>query len=261
MQGEVKMLSFGVTGEFLTQVTREWFYSGEKDIEKIMEILMGCMCGTDETEAQIRRHAQDILIGRAALKGNTADGTYHLEVYGPEEEENLLYNMDIWKMPKKKKEIEKDLEKMTDRFDTAMHRLTDKEQREVRKELGVETEEDREVRQIDNFVKRFMDDKEHTTGDYGWLEPNGTFHEVEWGEHQSWADKYMCAKFPDLYQETGKAGDWMVEEGWVLLHNPSQGIAFPTKNPVKEYTKAQKEFLYDYYMERNCKEEANAIWE
>lgn len=41
---------------------------------------------------------------------------------------------------------------------------------------------------------------------------------------------------------------------------PSRGIAFPTKNPVKEYTKAQKEFLYDYYMERDCKKEANAIW-
>lgn len=38
------------------------------------------------------------------------------------------------------------------------------------------------------------------------------------------------------------------------------GIAYPTKNSVREYTKAQKEFLYDYYMERGCKEEANAIW-
>lgn len=45
------------------------------------------------------------------------------------------------------------------------------------------------------------------------------------------------------------------------LRNPSRGIAFPTKNPVKEYTKAQKEFLYDYYMERDCKKEANAIWQ
>ena len=56
------------------------------------------------------------------------------------------------------------------------------------------------------------------------------------------------------------AGDWLVERGGVLLHNPSQGIAYPTKNSVREYTKAQKEFLYDYYMERGCKEEANAIW-
>lgn len=109
--------------------------------------------------------------------------------------------------------------------------------------------------------------------EYGWLEPDGTFHGVEWGEHQEWAQNYMNEKFPkeamdgdiDLQTKCNVgligAGDWLVERGWVLLHNPSQGIAFPTKNPVKEYTKAQKEFLYDYYMERDCKKEANAIWQ
>lgn len=45
------------------------------------------------------------------------------------------------------------------------------------------------------------------------------------------------------------------------MHNPSQGIAIPTRDFSREYTKAQKEFLYDYYMERNCKKEANAIWQ
>ena len=57
------------------------------------------------------------------------------------------------------------------------------------------------------------------------------------------------------------AADWLVERGWVLLHNPGMGIATPTKNPAREFTKAQKEFLYDYYMERNRENEANAIWE
>lgn len=95
---------------------------------------------------------------------------------------------------------------------------------------------------------------------------------VEWGAHQDWAQNYMNEKFPeeamdgdiDLQTKCNVgligAGDWLVERGWVLLHNPSQGIAYPTKNSVREYTKAQKEFLYDYYMERGCKEEANAIW-
>lgn len=273
MELERTELTFGVAGEFLTQITREWFYSGEKDIEKIMEILMGCMEGTDETEAEIRRHAQDILIGRAALKGNTADGTYHLEVYGPEEEEQLPGNMNIWKMPKKKKEIEKDLEKMADRFETAMSRLSDRERREVRKELGEETIEDRDQKRIDSFITRMMDDKEHTTGDYGWLDPSGKFYEADWGEHQEWAQAYIDENFPEETERMETvtqsncnvgligAGDWLVERGWVLMHNPSQGVAFPTKNPVREYTKAQKEFLYDYYMERKCEDEANAIWD
>ena len=27
-----------------------------------------------------------------------------------------------------------------------------------------------------------LDTEEHTTEDYGWLEPSGKFHAVEWGE-------------------------------------------------------------------------------
>ena len=125
----------------------------------------------------------------------------------------------------------------------------------------METREDREQQQIDNFLKRMMDVKEHTTADYGWLEPDGTFHGVEWGEHQCWADRYVEENFPEQYEEILEAGDWLVDRGWVLLHNPSQGVAFATGSLVRDMTKAQKEFLYDYYTERDCKREANEIWE
>lgn len=53
MGGEKRILSFGITGEFITQIAREWFYSGEKSIEKIMEILVDSMTGTDTPKAQI----------------------------------------------------------------------------------------------------------------------------------------------------------------------------------------------------------------
>ena len=258
---EKRKLTFGFTGEFITQITREWFYSGEKSMEKIMETLKDCMTGTDASEARIRRYAEDILLGRAALKGNTADGTYHLERYEPGEEEPLARSMNIWKIPQLRREAEKNLKEKNEQFCVAMEHLTESEQREVRRELGMETREDREQQQIDNYLKRIMDIKEHTTADYGWLEPNGVFHEVEWGEHQYWADKYVEENFPEQYEEIINPGDWLVDRGWVLLHNPSQGVAFATKNPVREYTKVQKEFLYDYYIERDCKDEANALWD
>lgn len=150
---------------------------------------------------------------------------------------------------------------MNERFYVAMEHLPESEQRAVRRELGMETQEDRAQHQIDNFLKRMMDVKEHTTADYGWLEPDGTFHGVEWGEHQYWADKYVEENFQEQYEEILEAGDWLVDRGWVLLHNPSQGIAFATGSLVRDMTKAQKEFLYDYYTERDCKREANEIWE
>ena len=196
----VRRISFDIHGEFITQLAREWFYTGEKSHEKVIEILMDSMTGTDTPEAQIRRYAEDILLGRAALKGSTAAGTYHLETYEPGEEEQMPQSMNIWKEVERRKKAEKYLRRMIERWDVAMDHISESTQREIRKELGEETAEDRQQDSLD-------------------------------------------------------------ERGWVLLHNPSRGIAFPTKNPVKEYTKAQKEFLYDYYMERDCKKEANAIWQ
>ncbi|MFR7898648.1 MAG: hypothetical protein ACLU6Y_01595 [Ruminococcus sp.] len=48
---------FDINGEFITEITREWFHTGEKSYETIMEILMDSMTGTDKPEAQIRRYA------------------------------------------------------------------------------------------------------------------------------------------------------------------------------------------------------------
>lgn len=275
MENELKArnLSFNVYGEYITQIAREWFYYGEKSLDKIIELLMDSMSGTDASEAQLRRYAEDILIGRAALKGSTAAGTYHLEVYGPGEEEPMLGCMNIWKQVERRKDLEKGIERATERWNKAMEFLPEVTQREIRIMLGEETEEDRQTEAVESYIKRMADKDEHTTGDYGWLEPNGIFHEAEWGEHQEWAQSYIDENFPEEAENSDVsmqmkcnvgligAADWLVERGWVLLHNPSQGIAFPTKNLVREYTKAQKEFLYDYYMERNCEKEANTIWQ
>lgn len=50
----VRRISFDIHGEFITQLAREWFYTGEKSHEKVIEILMDSMTGTDTPEAQIR---------------------------------------------------------------------------------------------------------------------------------------------------------------------------------------------------------------
>lgn len=139
--------------------------------------------------------------------------------------------------------------------------------RYLKEEIGNELDEDLTAtsptvsRTLDSYMKRMLDTEEHTTEDYGWLEPSGKFHAVEWGEHQKWAYEYLKRssteeKMPVLYE----AGDVLTKKGWVLLHNPAQGVAMATINPRRDYTKAQKEFLFSYYMERNCEKEANEIW-
>lgn len=265
-----RTLQISVDGEWLTDLAREWFHLEGKGYDKCIELLESSMSGTDKTKEQIRRHAEDLLLGRAALKGSTADGTYHLEIYSPEEEEKMPDDMNVWKIVGEQRKIKEELDKYKRRWDVAMKMIP----RYLKEEIGIELDEDltepesRPVvsRALDNYMKRMLDTEEHTTEDYGWLEPNGKFHAVKWGDHQEWAYEYLkrkakteeeYSKLPRLYE----AGDVLTKEGWVLLHNPSQGIAIATKNPCKDYTKAQKEFLFEYYMERNCEKEANDIWE
>ena len=135
----------------------------------------------------------------------------HLETYEPGEEEELPSGMNVWKIPQSKKALKSDLDRMTERFNVAMEHLSEGEQRAVRKELGEETNEDREQARLDSFITRMMDEKEHTTGDFGWLEPNGTFHEVEWGEHQDWANKYVEENYPDQSEDIFDAGGWLTD--------------------------------------------------
>lgn len=256
-------LQFNISGEWITGLVREWFYLEGKGYDKCIEILNDCMSGTDETKEQIRRHAEDVLLGRAALKGNTADGSYHLEIYSPEHQEKMPHDMNVWEIVGEQKKIKDELEQYKRRWKVAMKMIPRYLKEKIADELDEEITDPQPVisRELDSYMKRMLDTEEHTTKDYGWLEPNGKFHAVKWGDHQKWAYEYLESKvkeeeLPRLYE----AGDALTKEGWVLLHNPSQGIAVATKNPSKDYTKAQKEFLFDYYMERNCEKEANEIW-
>ena len=174
---------------------------------------MDSMTGTDTPEAQIRRYAEDILLGRAALKGSTAAGTYHLETYEPGEEEQMPQSMNIWKEVERRKKAEKDLRRMIERWDVAMDHISESTQRAIRKELGEETAEDRQQDALDSFMARMMDEEEHTTEDYGWLEPNGTFHAVEWGNSSGMGER-LSGQEPDTRGTVcGDGGDQRIRNG------------------------------------------------
>lgn len=271
---ECRTVSFDIRGEFITQMARERFFCECCGYDKAMELLFSCMEGTEQSEKEIRRLAEDVLLGRAALAGSTRDNSYHLEVYEPDEQPDNPDRFNVFKkmtnLSRKLKDTEKELQKMQEWYSVAMEHISERERNEVLRETGQSVDSQYGNSMLDSFMERMMDEVEHTTGDYGWLEPNGIFHEVEWGEHQEWATEYVKKNFPEEYGEIGMQmntgtgligeGDFLVERGWVLLHSPSQGIAQPTSNPVKRYTKAQREFLYDYYMERGKEKEANEIY-
>lgn len=270
-------LSFNIQGKFITRLAREWLFYEGKDIELVMDLLLSCMGGTDMKPEELKRYAEDILLGRADFDGNTADGTFHMTTYDPSEQPEVPEQLDIFRRLSveiaRRKKAEEERDRYREWYSVAMEYVPEFAQNEVLEETGQPIKSRYGNDMLGSFMERMMDKKEHSTEDYGWLEPDGTFHEVEWGNHQEWAQRNIEENFPEVAEDDDVdmqtkcnagligAGDWLVERGWVLLHSPSQGIAQPTKNPVKRYTKKQQEFLYDYYMERGKEREANAVYE
>lgn len=100
---------------------------------------------------------------------------------------------------------------------------------------------------------------------YGWLCPDGTFYEVEWGKHREWAYQFIKENANvDIYfdgiDNFYDPGDYLVlERGWVLLHNPARGVGKCTISRYHKLTLGQKEFLYNYYTKFNLPECVDAV--
>lgn len=95
--------------------------------------------------------------------------------------------------------------------------------------------------------------------DYGWLSPDGKFYPSEWGTHQTKATEILdemdwtseAWKMQQSEERLTDADYLSKYKNFVLIHSASQGIPYPTILEGKRLTKKQREFLYDFYMERN----------
>ena len=99
--------------------------------------------------------------------------------------------------------------------------------------------------------------------------------EGEFGEHEVLAGDIVNKKFEkDAFLlanrkrcDNGEVvfntiGDYLVDRGWVLIDNPLRyGEDKVTHNYRKPYTKAQREYLYDYFYNRGSKEYAKIFLE
>ena len=268
---EMRSLSFRVEGEFITRLAREKVYL-EGDMAYAMKLLLSCMDGTDLEECELRQMAFSIINGEARLKGTYPGEDYGFEYLESKDEKYDLASY-ISKLRNECEKAKEESEKMAGWYNIAMNHVPEYKWDDVLVETGQKQPDSTSFGSslLDGFMKRMMDEVEHATEDYGWLEPDGTFHEVDWAKHEKFASEYLRELYDrgtfteEEWMEIGdsisKSGDYLVDRGWVLLHNPSQGIAFPTRKETGRYTKAQKEFLYDYYMERNCEKEANAVYQ
>lgn len=114
------------------------------------------------------------------------------------------------------------------------------------------------------MVESFLLMEKRAKGDdYGWLFPDGRFFPVEWGDHQDWARKWL-EKHDEEYARDGSvymAGDTLCQKyRAILVHSPSRGVPIATGLLAQGLTKAQKDFLWQYYIDRDLPEEAAKIY-
>lgn len=295
-----QFLTMSIMGEFITNFAREKFYV-DNDLQKAIEILRGGLMSDEITPNEQLILCLQILNGEAEIKGQS--GTEEYGLYFKDNVDKDATSLDVifetlntHKI--KLAELEHEYNELQRKFLFLCDKLTDYRLDEYNAEYCNEYGEpmfpDMKIpawrltanqyiesiepmnSALESFIaQRHRAETEDTSEDYGWLEPDGTYHPVEWGDHSSWAQEYLESKYPykehaDMYWKTDANGnrhhyvngDCLVYVlGWVLIDNPAQGLGRPTYDTQRGLTKAQKEFLYDYYIKRGRNTEANALYQ
>lgn len=71
-------LVFNIQGEYITKTARDWFYLERKPFEKVKELLLSCMCGTDISKETLNQYVEDVLKFKKKFVGETRNDTFCL---------------------------------------------------------------------------------------------------------------------------------------------------------------------------------------
>lgn len=304
MEVEKRSLTFSVSGDIITKIAREWLFDCGKPYSVVEDLLLSCMEGTDQTIREKQLLAQDILLGRAEFQGNSASGDFCYVTLDKPSGSNIFEAFS--KKCAEVEDMEKAYIAERDRYQQLVEALGEwrwgsiKGALETAKDPEVvhllvqimincgllsrslggsyttadDEEKEIEVKSVsysgspllDSYIAQQNIEKKFDNN-YGWLEPDGTFHSVGWCDHQQFAWDTIQEKgweedfdkFTDTDRGDGiyRCGDFLTfTKGWVLLHNPGRGVAFVTRDESKRLTKAQREFLFNYYFDRGKKAKA-----
>lgn len=292
-----KCLHFTIEGEYITNVAREKLFV-EKDLAGAIRILRSSLCSDEISSDEQLMLCLQILHGAASIKGRSGTDDYGVVVRDDTEEcpTNLSSIAQlISDLAAENKRLNDEKQELLSKISFLAEQFPNYKLMNVNENYYAETGEplfsDMEIPywakqsdSTDTMLESFLEQRrredmaikkgEELECDYGWLEPDGTWHPVEWGLHSEWAatwlDEHMpFAENPKIYWRIDAAGNrhhitngdvLVFSLGWILLDSPWKGLAKPTSDPSREMTKAQKEFLYDYFTKRKRNDEANAIY-
>lgn len=300
MSGETKYLSFSIEGDFVTNLAREKLYE-DKDLGAALRLLRSCTESDQLTSDEQLMICLHILHGSMSIVGNSSDDSY-----GVEERNNLETRPTelssiatlISDMDQKIKFLEAEISELSEKLIFAARNMSEFELKTVNADYYNETGKpmfpgiripnymkDKHMQNtettdiLDSFMKQrrreneAIENGEEPECDYGWLEPNGTWHPVEWGQHSKWAQDWLNEHMPfksnpSIYWWTDSEGDrhhitdrdvLIRSLNWILLDNPYQGLAQIRRDLSKRMTTKQREFLYEYFTKRDRIEDVNAL--
>lgn len=277
--GEKTILHFSVQGEYITNLAREKYYE-EHNLSGAIKLVQSCTMTDDLNAYQHLLLALEIISGAKKIVG-----TYPGDDYRVVDDDGALdfstFIEEVDEMENRVKQYRDDYEALMQKYLFVVNSLKDYHLRMIaddyRSKYGeylFEKEERYSPSSTEPLNEYLTRTKAARDDDYGWLEPDGTYHPVEWGHHSDWAREYADEHYPFkdyayMYWKTDAkgerhhyvCGDFLVYVlGWVLLDNPMQGIASPKYDKTRGLSKKQKEFLFDYYVDRGLNERASALY-
>lgn len=290
----MRELHFSITGEFITTCAREMLYY-ENNLSGALDLLKNCLVRDDLTPETIDGIALSILNGDKEIRGTYPGDDYG--VYSTETKPERT--LETWgnNLKQKLNEAEDATRRLSDKLCCIANFVPDYLTKDIDRDweanycdpedtdrsifgtngtLSTKADLSPELSGILNDVIDRLSSPDDAGPDYGWLMADGTFYPVDWGNHNGFAYDYCQEHFPEWYTELpqydpeknehlpslfhDRAGDYLTEKKHaILLHNPSLGTAIVTAS--HEPTKAQKEFLFDYYTKRNKRELASRLYD
>ncbi len=125
--------------------------------------------------------------------------------------------------------------------------------------LGIRNSEENLVTEIIEKAEQTSTTEENESNpydSYGWVRPDGNFIPSDYGTHEESAIeivKEMGWRKEHRNSVYSLCRDFLVYvKGYALIHNPSMdGGYIVTHNPAKDFTKAQRTTLFDYFTYNN----------
>lgn len=260
-------MNFSVEGDFITKLAHEKI-THDYDLSAALQLVINCLQSKELTEDEITGMAMKVLDGQSKITGTYPSDSYQY-IETPNENHLLKKYFDrIADIREKYKSLEAENIKLEQRLafieaniDTSEGKnLSDSYKNEYDEKLFSRDEIYGQTARIEQtLVSDFINAFKYNDN-YGWLDPQGNFYPVSWSNHAEWANNWLM-EHDENYAETASepASDVLVNKGWILLHNPARGMPFVTQSPIKNMTKHQADFLYQFFVTRNMIDKAHDI--